>query len=93
MDNLTEKEAWLKIAERFRDYRPDHGICSEIYDLWDSEKIDLQTFNGMSLKIRSLFKSNGSDYLFPIRCVNENFKQEYDILRVEVCEKFAAEIS
>ena len=90
---LTQKQAWLKIAENFRKNIPLHGICFEIFVLHRNQNIKWSDFTEMMSKLKPLL--NGEVYLFPIRDVgyySQGFDDKFDIARAEICEKFAAEI-
>lgn len=91
---MTEKEAWLEVARRYRKDFPTDGICWELVKLEHAGEITKTQRRAMKQKIVAVMKAEGlvgDARMWPARCQPEDFNCTYDIMRAELCEQFAEE--
>lgn len=83
---MTERQAWLRVAEIFRDRDCPTGICSAIHGMWAASEIDIK------LKIKMLQKIHGWGV-----ANHKNFRDYYWPMweagpRIQLARRFAAEL-
>lgn len=98
---LTQKQAWLETARRFREDKPPTGICREIgtlnYNHFIAEDIYTSMTNNLSYYLDLYFGWSDGEYLFPIRgydseqypSIEDSIQTKFDEKRAKICDGLA----